>query len=179
MNSPNINEPGIISKPDTAGFIVVIYAVIVLLMNAALFFIKTHFSLDNVKSYEYIIFIGQIMGYAWIVIILANLFKVHYFILSAVISSDIFLKIITIYFPISPDLIFLIFWLTLIFCGRITIKNNQGQKGLAIVINFIFQLLILKENVFYLTEYDPLLYLGATVLMALAFYDASQRELNR
>lgn len=172
----NADKSALVTQPDRPRYAAFIFnLIVILLLNAGLFYTKLHFS-AQLASVEYVFFIGQIIIYAWIFILLANLYHVHYSAMAMAISSDIFLKIIVNYFavPVEPEIVTFVFWLILVVVGRLVIRLNEDRPSLVFVINLSFQLLILKEFVFYLPENNPVYYLSLSVLMWLIFYLAGR-----
>jgi hypothetical protein len=149
-------------------WLLLINAAVVALLNVALYYLRSRVSYAELRSYEYIVFIGQFIFYAWLFIVVCYYFNVGYRWVSLALSSDIILKITSLYLPLESETLMLVFWLILIYVGQAICGARRHSVLLCVIVHCALQLLILKEFIFSLADYDPIFYFRCSSIMLMA-----------
>ena len=141
------------------------------------YYLKNNYSFEILKEHEYIVYIACILIYAFFSILLVSIFSINYSLITIIIGSDFALKVLNQYLLLNEYLILFSYYIILIFFAYWLLNTSTFKSNSIVFIVLIwFQFILFREFIFYLKEYELLLYAFLNILMFIVISQKSTKN---
>lgn len=126
--------------------LIVLTLIISIVLALVIYWIKSIFSFEEIREVSFIAFLGSILLYAWIGIILSFRYQLNYYLFSGIIGSEVLFKVLQNEGLISTTMAGLGF--TAILCVGFFYLSRCRSTFYLLTLCVIYQLLLARDYIF-------------------------------